>query len=502
MTFLITTGEEGLQESEKRVYGGLNFFFEDFEEIEEEVFLNPGLGPKPDFRSVEELPEKLKGGFTAVSFEKGLEIVRDVFGSRPVYFVEENGVHISDRIKPLLKFTDAEVNEDVALDYLHSGLVDHRRETFFAEVKQLRPGEALNYDGKLEIKDVEAELKVDKDAEKLLREEIEGRVPGEEFVCPVSGGLDSTVVAEMAEEADFVHTSFNVDTGDEKYFQELRPELGQVEEFEFAVGELLKHVDESLRIHEQPTGMIAVQAQDLLYQRISETRGGSVIVDGTGADELFYGYPDFTPYFIKHRFEKGLIPGLKAFKDYRYMLDRFRWRELLRLLIPFYDNDLKVPEIDRSDIERPNSLEEAFEYNLRESDFPHILHSMTKSSEAFDHRVIPAFLSPRLLEKARDLEVERSFAEGKTKNIVREAFREDLPDKILERKKKTGFIRLEGFRPEFSEEFDRVFGSESFQNRGFFDGELFYRRFREGFQGFFRCYRFYCLEKWMRIYMD
>lgn len=502
MTFLITNREtKGLEEDFNRsVNGEFDFFYDNFEKVGENMFIKNDFNE--DFPSeIDQLQKNLNGQFTAVKLDEGLEIVRDVFGSKPVYFVEQNGLHISDRIRPLLNFVNADLNEDVALDYLHSGLVDHRRKTFFSGIKQLRPGETLKYADELEISSDNFPLENTGRAEHGIREELQRKMPEGNFVCPVSGGLDSSIIASISNEAEFFYADFDIDTGDKEYYQELKQGLGlEVTELEFRVEDLIKFIDESLEIHEYPTGMIAIQGSQMLHRRI-HGQGKTRVVDGAGADEIFLGYPRFIPYYIKEEFDKGLFQGLNAVKNHFRQLDYHGRREMLRLVTPYPDN-FEIPEIDHTpDYERPESLEEAVEKNFQVYNFPHILHARDKSAEFHELETVYPFLSSKLLNQ-RDLT--ENFVDSFTKRPLRDSFENDLPDKIVNRRKKTGFIHMDdrAFTEEAWKEFEKVFSSEQFQERKFFDGELFYRRFQNNLQSFFKCYRFYCLEKWMRKFID
>lgn len=439
-----------------------------------------------------------------------MKIVRDIFGAKPVYYTEKNDqIYISDRIKPILNFVEPKINDEVALDYLHRGLVNHRRETFFEGIKQLRPGEVLRYNGEnIEIDNPDYSIKPDENLEKLLHEEIEEKIPEDNFICPVSGGLDSSIVASKSgEKADFYHSIFDVETGDEKYYSALKEDLDyKIKEINIRAEELIENIDESIDILEQPSSMIAVQAQNLFFSKIYEISGSSQIVEGTGADELFYGYPDFLPYYINEAFQKNIFHGLKAFKNYSYGFDTYKNRELIRLLSKgLYPHNLYNPEIDHNpEYNRPDSLEEAMKRNIEVFDLPHILHSMDKNASAYGHEVRSAFLSAQLLAGAESIDPEENFENGLTKKVLRSVFKDDLPEQIIQRKKKTGFIQLDNkhFNSEIKEKFDQVFSSSRFQDRDLFDGNLFYKRFERNIQNFFKCYRFYCFEKWTRRFID
>lgn len=528
MTFLVTSkdlekDEDFLEDDNLKEAGSFNLIEEKADSkigkenallIKGNIYSAEGLKTVEDIDEIdEEFLKTVDGSFTALDIHQDeLRIYRDPFGSRPVYFLEkEDEIFISDRIEPLLNFTEPRPEREVCLDYLHSGLADHGRKTFFQRIKQLRPGEILSYtQGDLEIGRAEYIGSADGSGiESLLESELENRLPEKDFVCPVSGGLDSTVLASMVKDrdAEFVHSSFDIDTGDEEYFGILDREFGlDAERIEFKISELVDEIAESIEVFEQPTSMIAIQAQNMMFRRVRDSLGESVILDGTGADELFYGYPRFTPYYIAEQLRENPIKGLKDLKNYRHHLSAYSYREILRVLTSgLYSNSHSMPELDHQpDLDRPLTLVEAGESNLEEYNFPHILHVLEKSRGEYGHELRLPFLSAQLKRRLDETDPGENFDSGLTKYLLRDAFTEDIPEEVFKRKKKTGFVELEAsqINNTVDEKFREVFQSESFRDREMFNGDLFYRRFEEGMQGFFKCYRFYCFECWMRSFID
>ena len=221
MTFLISSKHfkndiDCFESSQTRQIGSFTIIEEKMESsIEEDngllikgnIYGEDGLKTLEEVSNDDVLLEEADGSSTAVNIQRDkLELFRDYFGSKPVYFLQKNEeIFISDRIKPLLNFTETRPEKEICLDYLHSGLVDHERKTFFRNVKQLRPRESLFYSEKgLEINEVDIqEDKMDCDMESLVKENMQKKIPKEGFVCPVSGGLDSSIIASLVFIPDF-----------------------------------------------------------------------------------------------------------------------------------------------------------------------------------------------------------------------------------------------------------------------------------------------------------
>ena len=522
MVFLISSGDistnsDWFKDFEMKEIDSFNLFIEDpgFDTKREIFLMIKGKGNCCNVKSgaAQDCLEKEDGSFTAIEIDGDrLSLYRDLFGSRPVYFLEKDGeIFISDRIKPLLNFTEPRPEREVCMDYLHSGLVNHGRKTFFKGVKQLRPEEKLSYtDGELDIEEMDYQRKSgDFDLQESIRDSVTEKISGDTLVCPISGGVDSTILASLVKDRDatFIHSVFEADTGDEEYFELANEELGlEAEKVKVQVSELIDEIDESVEVFEQPTSMIAIQAQNILFREIKDAVGESVILDGTGADELFYGYQRFTPYYIADELKKNPINGLKELKKYRHHISGYELKKIFRLITGgFYSNSYSIPELDhRPDFDRPSTLREAGESNLKHYNFPHVLHALDKSREKYGHKLNLPFLSAQLKRGLEEIDPKENFESGLTKYLLRDAFREEPPREIFERKKKTGFVELEASDIDegTNKKFEEVFGSKRFREREFFDGELFYRRFEKGMQGFFKCYRFYCFECWMRSFID
>ena len=152
---------------------------------------------KDDFN----LSRHFDGCYTAIRIEDGeINVFRDIFGSKPVYFTGGgSSIILSSNIRPILKMNPdfQVVNREVASDYLINGLADHRRETFFEGIKRLKPRETLSYnDNTFQIQRPQYTKEVSSGLKQELEENINTiKSDDEKYVCPVSGGLDSTILS-------------------------------------------------------------------------------------------------------------------------------------------------------------------------------------------------------------------------------------------------------------------------------------------------------------------
>lgn len=499
---------------------GFTICYEDLNKIELEnqivlTDLDTALLPKLTEYKDSDFTTRLEDNYMALIIEKkGITLYRDIFGSRPIYYVEKKGeIAISDRIKPLIQFyNQANLNRNVALDYLHTGRVDHRRETFFKNVKRLKPREAIKFSkNKLKVFRPDYTLRDSRNIDETVREEIRRKLPEEKFICPISGGLDSSIVASMSanKNAEFVHVSFDKKTGDERFFRLVEEKYGiDVEIFKFSVDRLFHGISESLEHQEEPTGMLAVQAQDQFYRKLQEEKGDSILVHGSAADEFFYGYPKFIPYYIREKLAKGVIEGMSAFLKYRSQLNSFQKREVIRLVTGglYKPQNPRISHYCVEDLsyERPESLEEARKTHLESFSFPHILRSISKNSKKHSHEAKAAFLSKSIKLKTDNINPLSHFGSGRNKKVLRDIFREDLPQPIYQRKKKTGFIHTDNryYTPSILQELETTFESREFQSRKLYDSNKILSKLKKNQLNFWEAYRYYTFEKWVKRYID
>ncbi len=456
---------------------------------------------------------KIEGFYTGIIVRNNeLEVFRDIFGTKPVYYSQKNdSILLSSNIQPILDAEQEllELNEKVAADYLANGLVDHTRETFFQRIKQLRPQERLFYEdgNKIHLEETTSSTGRSGDLRKAVEENIERLKPeNRDYYCPVSGGLDSTILASKCRDARHIHLSFSHGTGDEEYLPSVRSEYElDIQEVKVKPIDLLEEVESTVRVQEEPTAFPAVQAQAILYDCIEDSK---TVIAGTGSDELFFGYSWFLPFYLAEKLrKKNLLGFLQELVEYRESLDSSHLRGIVDILmngstsIPGKAGNFINAESDSLQI---RNLEEAKSKHLDSFYFPHILRSVEKNSQNHNIDVRSAFLSKKLLELSHSNESEDYFQNGLSKYLLRSEFREVLPEKIYSRKRKTGFISSSSnlYTESTFEELIKVLDSESFRNRELVKSKKVVNALRRGDLPFEIAYRFYVYELWMQQFLD
>lgn len=230
-----------------------------------------------------------------------LYLYRDRLGIKPLFHVVRGDtVWFASEIKALHAALDLELSPEAATDYLSAGTVAHGR-TLWSDVQVLEPGSLLRFqDGTVSnetywrpsggARNVE-EL----DLAPLLRESVRMRSrPEVPAALLLSGGLDSTLIGALAEDAGLPAYCMGVADFDE---------TDRAKAAASALGMELRVLPvapptpdrflESLWRLEVPnpsTSYGIACAQLDLAERLTAD-GIKVALSGEGADELFLGYP-------------------------------------------------------------------------------------------------------------------------------------------------------------------------------------------------------------------
>ena len=197
-----------------------------------------------------------------------------------------------------------------------------------------------------------------------------------------------------------------------------------------------------------------------------------VTLDGQGADEQLAGYHYFFgSYYIEliqqlklTKFVTEIIQYLKKHKSidalkyfFYYLLPAYFQKRINHYAYPSINKDFFDANYGNSQINemlyKPKSLNESliqhFEYKLE-----HLLRWEDLNSMYFSIESRVPFLDYRMVEATLSSPSFQKISKGETKHILREAFKDILPQKITQRKDKKGF----------SNPRDKWFRTEKFRN--------------------------------------
>jgi len=411
---------------------------------------------------------------------RSLTISRDRFGVKPLH-VGTNGrvLAFSSEIKGILAHRRSRPTAaPLAIhDYLVHGALNNGANTFFDGVSAFPPGcyAVLRPDESLDLQPErfwqlnptrELHLPFELACEKfgsLFRSAVQLRMRSDVPVgACLSGGLDSSAIVcamRQAQQESSIH-SFTA------RFPE--PEFDETKWANIVIGHTRVHghfsaptedgyiseLDQLVWHQEEPFSSASIYAQWLVMKQAREQRI-PVLLDGQGADEILGGYKKFYAFHILSLVRTGKIlaaareaAALALHGDHGYL----RWREGIRYLPSFLQPrmgtatewlgeaihaagaDSQVNLGGQEDLRQRQVLD------LTRYSVPSLLRYEDRNSMAWSIESRVPFLDYRLVEFVLDLPIDHKLRGGRTKALLRTALRGLVPDRILDRRDKMGFV--------------------------------------------------------------
>ena len=414
------------------------------------------------------------------SVEQVLVLCRDRFGIKPLHYSLKNKtLYFSSEIKGLIASggPSARADQRVVYDYLTYGLVNSDGKTFFEDIYAFPPGcyalidinqltvNPIKYWLPLSGVDLGGSISYDDACEKfrnLLSSSVKGQMRSDVRIgACLSGGLDSSsIVSIMARSSNEAVHSFTAGFNDPRFDESpwakiVSDKLHLQEDVVFPTEEGLMNNFERLVWHqEEPFTSASLYAQWLVVSRAHQ-KGVKVLLDGQGADEVLAGYLKFYAFYIiillrNRRYAKGIGEVIKILKngDRGYL----NWKNLSRYLP-------RVAGLPHAGVKRflqreMLSLDQGLKSKLYETDgipdrqvrdinafsLPALLRYEDRNSMAWSVESRVPFLDHNLVEFIIGLPNEYKFRGGRTKAILRAGMRGVVPDEILDRRDKMGFV--------------------------------------------------------------
>jgi len=429
----------------------------------------------------EKMLTQLRGMFVFCIYNietKNIFIARDFFGIKPLYYLKNSTdgriSAFSSEIKSFLSFPGFKsiVNDSAVYNYL-SYQYNPLDETFFKSVYKLPPGHFLrvNIDsGKHEIKKYwsfeikqDSTLKEETTAQKIyqaMRDSVEHHmiadVPVGSFL---SGGIDSSIIATLMQRirGDKKIKTFTVgfDTITESVEASETSDFLGTDHTEIRVGskEYFDILPKAIWHFDEP---VADPAAIGLYFVARETaKHVKVVLSGEGADELFGGYNIYLAPFAYKKIlwiPKGI---LKMILKIPY---EFRGKNYIRRasqkLSDWYIGNASIFRDSERDLlwknkkEKKFSLESLYEQVNDLSDstkmqyidvqtwlIGDILQKADKMTMANSLELRVPFLDKKVSDLATMLPDKFKWNKGQTKYLLREAFKDIIPEDTRNRKK-------------------------------------------------------------------
>ncbi|MCO6499344.1 MAG: asparagine synthase (glutamine-hydrolyzing) [Vicingus serpentipes] len=437
----------------------------------------------------EKCVERFIGMWAFVIYDKSknqLFASRDRYGIKPFYYYEKEGLFaFASEIKALLKVPEIVpiADEKLVAEYVIFGATSQPYQTLFKGIKELHPGTNAWYNidsKKLELKSyyqLEDQVKkiiVPSNFEDALTEysrlfsgavNLHLRADVPVGTC-LSGGLDSSAL--VAEIAPTMQTELNTFTAaykdpsiDESPFaKEVIHHFENVKgHFTYPTAvEFKKDISTIVYHHDQPFGSASMYAH-WEVMKLAGKQKMKVLLNGQGADESLGGYSNFAGVYLLDLLKQARF--FKFWKEKKRIQTRFTTsvnssiasavyyhlpasvQSLLRkkerighqFLNKEIINQLKIDVPERGGKNIKENSFSAFQFGLAD-----LLRNEDRNSMAFSIESRVPFLDHRLVEYAIALPDYHKINEGWSKYILRKMIETKIPDKVVWRKYKKGFL--------------------------------------------------------------
>ncbi len=510
--------------------------------------------------------DKFNGMFAIALYDRKLKkliLARDHFGIKPLYFAaSDNWLIFSSEIKPIFYsgLIKQEPNDKVIYRYLLYRIHEDLRETFFKNIFRIMPGELLiadfakkKYQNKINIqlkkfthlqeflinqKDQTIINYNDKAQKKqflsFLINAVKMRLISEVPVgsC-LSGGIDSSTVVVLINkllkdkyketkslgkfQKTFSAVFPNESNNEESYIDVLAKKSLLIKNYKVkpTISEFLKDIKDFISTQEEPTISSGPYAQYKVMQFAS--RHVKVVLDGQGADEMLAGY---TPYYFVYwrqllqekRFLKlffEIFYGRKILfnylKNFFLEITGIRKKVNIKKLInlPNQKESIQIEKFQPVN----NNLKRRLLDDVFFNSLPALLRYEDKNSMRFSIEGRVPFLDVELIKLIFSLKEDDIIKNGKNKFFLRWLMKDLLPDKILNRNDKIGFTTPEKhWFYEMKDVFFKIFSSESFSSRKYFNQKEILLAFNDFINGknneSMLFWRLLNLEIWLQIFFD
>ncbi|MBL64057.1 MAG: asparagine synthase (glutamine-hydrolyzing) [Opitutae bacterium] len=429
--------------------------------------------------------------------KRRLVCARDRFGIKPFYYAQVGDLFFfASEPKALLPFMPAiETDPDAMAEYLTFNYVIGEA-TMFKGIRQLLPGHALVVeDGEVRTRrywDVNYEVDWDSPPEhfqerlvELVDDSIQVHLRSDVPVGSyVSGGIDSSLMAILASRHDdsnreAFHGRFLEYPGyDESRFAEMAVESsgGSLNVLDLTHEDFAKHLRDVIYHLDYPVAGPGSFPQFMVSKMAAEKV--KVVLGGQGGDEIFGGYARYLlAYFeqciraaIDGTYKNGnfvvtlesIVPNLGILREYKPMMREF-WRD--GLFSPLEERYFRLvdrstdmeSEIDWSELDkgrvydsfreiflnRANVRKGAYFDHMTHFDFktllPALLHVEDRMSMAHGLESRVPLLDHPIVEFLATAPADVKFAGGNMKHLLKNAYRDVLPEGIVNRRDKMGF---------------------------------------------------------------
>lgn len=438
--------------------------------------------------------------------ERSFFAARDRFGVKPLYYWRSprGALHFASEIKQFTTLPEwqARLNGVAAYDFLAWGLSDHTRETCFSDVFQVLPGHSLAFRAfaltdypaagqpwaaeqrwyQLKPRGVPASL--DEAADGLrehLLAAIALRLRSDVPVgANLSGGMDSSTIVclldQLHKRTPNPEPFYCLSAGSEYPEFDERPHINLVLQHVSALPlfidtkfeDLIQDIGQLVWHQDEPFASTSIFAEWCIYRRAAAT-GLKVMLGGQGADEQLAGYPEHVGHYYRGWFSDGALAAMIGDMIAAHRNRGASWSSLLMRLA-----DALMPQLLRQPLRsfrgvpsdqppwleprclgvmphdpyegygfRNSSVREASRVQLECTNLPMQLRWEDRDSMAHSVESRAPYLDFGLVEYLYGLPDDFRYSHGESKRILRRAMRKIVPDQVLDRRDKMGFVTPE-----------------------------------------------------------
>jgi asparagine synthase (glutamine-hydrolysing) len=419
-----------------------------------------------------------------------LFFARDRAGEKPLYFTPtQSGWVLGSEIKALLRHPEVSASVDVeALGFYLSFLTTPPPSTLFAGISKLPAAHCGSWTEEeglrtwrwwsLPEREPASGLSEDEAAEEvrsLFEASVEERMMSDVPIgVYLSGGVDSSAnVAFMSQHSSEPLQTFSIAFADEPSLNELTGAREVAEHFGTRHHELVIDDGDVIRclphlVHHQDEPLADPVCVPLFHLAQFTRRSGVTVVQiGEGSDESFFGYPVYSQVFRRARVLRSLtavVPrrvlraGVAATGPWRSNRSNEFMLEVLRRGVPAPHAIAGLCERHKQQLlSSQNGHVTALEYLVShfgsaqtEADIARVglahefelrlpellLMRIDKMTMASSVEARAPYLDPQLMEFAARLPLSLHWADSDGKRILKRAFRDIVPERVLARKKR------------------------------------------------------------------
>ena len=396
----------------------------------------------------------------AIYHDDKIFLARDRLGVKPLFYtnIKDNFLFASE-IKALLKSKIIKpiINKTGLQELLSLSPSRIPGSGVFKDINELRPGHYMIYkDNQLIINRYwNVTEKENKDSyqtakekiKKLLTNAIKNQMVSDvDIACLLSGGLDSSIItAVVARNKKNKLNTYSIDyKNNEKYFKKNKFTVSQDNYYIKLMSntfktkhsykiitsrKLAKYLKESVVARDLP-GMADIDSSLLWFSK-KISKNNKVILSGECADEIFGGYPWFYRDELKNR---EYFPWLDSIESRNKLLKKelqsnLNLKEFIKTQ---YDNIIK-------EVPKAKKKEEQHYKNLFYLNMTYFMATLLERKDRMTMRAgiearVP-FADTKLIEYLWNLPWSYKFHNSQEKGILRDAYKEILPNEIAYRKK-------------------------------------------------------------------